>query len=106
LAITTPPATTTNTGTDETWAGPSASGVPGVLTNLAWLGNKADGTAGANPGWSRRWINGTLNISASSPSDRFRLDLVTMAGSSAGLMAKFDPTRPFSWEIARATVGI
>ena len=104
LTITAPPATNTFTG-DLTWAGPSASGLPNTATSLAWMINKADGTAGvSNPGgWSLLKVTGTLNIAPTSP-EQFRLDLVTMAaGSAAGIMVKFDPTRPYSWEIVRAS---
>jgi MBG domain (YGX type) len=86
------PVSTTNSAT--TWAGGGA---------YSWTINQANGTAGANPGWSLLVItNGTLTITAT-PSSTFRVDLVTLAGIQSGLMAKFDPTRPYTWEIARAT---
>jgi hypothetical protein len=92
------PATTT-IATDQTWYGGSAVG---QVTNLTWMINQANGTAGANIGWNLLKVNGTLTILATS-SDQFRVDMVTLAGNVAGLMAKFDPTRPFQWEIVRAT---
>ena len=65
------------------------------------INNANGGTAGANPGWTLQKINGTLTISANSE-DQFRVDMVTLAGSAIGSMAKFDPTRPYSWEFVRA----
>lgn len=93
---------TTTTG-DVTWYGPAgAVGHPGAVTSAAWMINNANGgAAGANPGWTLQKINGTLTINANSE-DQFRVDMVTLAGSAVGSMAKFDPTRPYSWEFVRA----
>ena len=65
------------------------------------INNANGGAAGANPGWTLQKINGTLTISANSE-DQFRVDMVTLAGSAIGSAAKFDPTRPYSWEFVRA----
>jgi len=106
VTITALPGATTNTGS-ETWAGPAgAVGNPAALTSTAWMINNANaGTVGANPGWTLHKINGTLTIIANSE-DQFRVDMVTLAGNAVGSMAKFDPTRPYSWEFVRTANGI
>lgn len=105
LAITALPGTSYRTGS-ETWVGSGGGGI----SNLTVMINQAnDGSAGANPGWSllrlTNTTTGTLTIN-SGASDPFRIDLVTLAGSAAGLAAKFDPTRPYSWEIVRTAQGV
>jgi hypothetical protein len=95
----------TTTSVDVTWYGTAgAAGDPTKLTNVTWFANQANGTAGTSPGWSLQKMN-TLTIVATA-ADPFRLDLVTLAGNAVGNMAKFDPTRPFSWEIVRTDHGI
>ena len=103
LTITVPPQTKTISG-NVTWSGAILGlAQPTYVTNWAWMANQANGNVGANPGWNLLNITGTLNIQALS-TDRFRLDLVTLlgGGTAAGQMNKFDPTRPYSWEIVRA----
>jgi hypothetical protein len=95
----------TTTSVDVTWYGTAgAAGDPTKLTNVTWFANQANGTAGTSPGWSLQKMN-TLTIVATA-ADPFRLDLVTLAGNAVGNMGKFDPTRPFSWEIVRTDHGI
>ena len=100
LAITAPIGTTTNNNVVN-WTGTNGTFVSGAMTNLVWMINKANGAAGTN--WSVLQIGNTLNIRATA-ADPFRIDMVTLLMSSqVGPMAKWDPTRPFAWEIARAT---
>jgi MBG domain (YGX type) len=99
------PTTNTPNNLDVVWYGTaSAGGDPAKTTNLTWFANQATGTAGTSPGWSLQLMN-TLTIQATA-NDPFRLDLVTLAGNVVGKMAKFDPTRPYSWEIVRTAHGI
>ena len=100
LAITAPIGTTTNNNA-VTWSGTNSTYTAGAMTNLAWMINKANGAAGTN--WSLLQVSNTLTIAATA-ADQFRIDMVTLLMSSqVGPMAKWDPTRPFAWEIARAT---
>jgi hypothetical protein len=98
---------TTANPVSANWYGTSmAAGDPTKATNLTWFANQANGTVGTSSGWSLLLVNGTLTINAI-PGDPFRLDLVTlMANNLAGKMAKFDPTRPYTWEVVRTTGGI
>jgi len=92
LTISDNPGTTTITG-DFNWDS---------ATNFAWMINNANyGTKGANPGWSWLKVTGTLYVKPG-----FRVDLVTLTGKDCGRAAKFDPTRPYTWEIARADGGL
>ena len=98
LAITAPISTTTSNNA-VTWSGTNATPT-GAMTNLVWMINKVTGAAGTN--WSLLQVSNTLNIVATA-ADPFRIDMVTLLMSSqVGPMAKWDPTRPFAWEIARA----
>jgi hypothetical protein len=106
LAITAPPSTTA-VGGPIIWYGTPGPAIDSI-TNLTWMINQANGAAGGNPGWSLLYITNSLSINAT-PANPFRIDLVTLnpfANNAAGLMAKFDPTRPYSWEIVRTGTGI
>jgi hypothetical protein len=89
---------------------PGAS--PGTLTAswAAWAGggsylfemNDATGTVGADPGWDLLSLTDSLTIAATD-TDRFTLNLTTLAGATPGLAVHFDNTLTNSWVVA--TVG-
>ena len=74
--------------------------------NYDWEINKADGTAGADPGWDFLNISGALNITATSGS-KFNVNLATLTLANAvGEMANFNNTLAYAWAIATASGGI
>jgi autotransporter-associated beta strand protein len=74
--------------------------------NYLWQMNRADGTAGADPGWDLESITGGLNITATSAS-KFNIDIASLtAGDVAGAAVNFDPTQSYAWTIASAGGGI
>ena len=70
-----------------------------------WQMNDATGTAGVNPGWDKLVSSGFLSI-LSSPSQRFTVDITSLAGAVAGPAAHFNNTAPQSWTILSAAGGI
>ncbi|MDZ7618270.1 MAG: hypothetical protein U1E05_14790, partial [Patescibacteria group bacterium] len=65
--------------------------------------NDAAGTAGGPNGWDLLTIangtsTGTLDISDLSESNRFMIDIVSLAGTAPGSAAHFNPTVPIEWE--------
>jgi len=81
---------------DETWNGAG---------RYAFEINDATGTAGANPGWDKIAINGSLNIAANS-GNPFILDVTSLSGSVPGNCANFNNTVNQEWVIATTTTGI
>lgn len=74
--------------------------------SFEWEINKADGTAGADPGWDVYAITGILNIAASAGNE-FTIDLTTLdLLNAAGLMDGFDAASDYAWTIATADGGI
>ncbi len=61
----------------------------------------ADATGSAGSEWDLLDIDTLLEITANN-SDPFQLELVTLAGSSAGSMVNFDELTAYSWIIAEA----
>lgn len=106
LSITKAIATTDVTG-DVIWAGGESH---------SWRINQANGgTAGSSPGWTLLNIKasesptttGKLTITADA-GNQFTINLTTLqlASPTAGAMAKFDPTRSYSWKFVQAAGGI
>ena len=89
---------------------------PGTLTETGsatyagggtyvWEINDTAGTAGANPGWDKHVISGSLSITASS-GDKFVIDITSLNGITAGDTANFVKTSNYDWTIASAAGGI
>ncbi len=89
---------------------------PGVLgtADESWNGggkyafqiNKADGTAGADPGWDLVNITGGLNV-ASVLTNKFTITVSTLtSGNVPGDMNGFLNTSNYVWTIAKTTTGI
>jgi hypothetical protein len=109
----------TTTGSATTWAGGESymfeinkadaelDELPGGIPDPA-------SAAGKDPGWSLLKVP-SLTISATT-GNKFQINLVTLVPMAyqtlapnpgkAGLMAKFDPTRPWSWKFVQTTGGI
>jgi len=74
--------------------------------SFVWEINKADGTAGADPGWDLYAVSGILNITASSGSE-FTIDLTTLdLLNVAGNADAFNAASSYSWTLATADGGI
>jgi len=74
--------------------------------SFEWEINKADGTAGADPGWDVYAITGILNIAANAGNE-FTIDMTTLdLLNAAGLMDGFDASSDYAWTIATADGGI
>jgi hypothetical protein len=67
--------------------------------------NDATGTAGVDPGWDLLNSSDVLTIGATS-GNRFTIQIVSLAGSSAGPAAHFDNAQSYSWPIAVAAGGV
>jgi hypothetical protein len=90
---------------------------PGTLTdsgaltlsgggNYLWQSNKADGTAGVDPGWDLESITAGLNITAT-PASKFNIQVASLTtGDTAGPASDFDPSQSYTWVIASAAGGI
>ncbi len=87
----------------ETWGGVNTT--PAAKSNLVCYINQANGNPGSKPGWTIRVIKNKLTVNATA-ADPLRIHLVTtLDNDSSGAMKKFDPTRPYSWEVVRANGG-
>lgn len=93
---------------------PGAS--PGMITSVTgtweggftydWEINRADGTAGIDPGWDYLNHTGTLTINATAENP-IQLNLQTLtAANAAGDMVNFNPQSAYAWKIASAAGGI
>lgn len=82
---------------NSTWASGGA---------FEWEINKADGTAGADPGWDLYAITGILNITATAGNE-FTIDMTTLDLLNAtGEMDGFDAASNYAWTLATAAGGI
>jgi autotransporter-associated beta strand protein len=69
----------------------------------------APGTPGNNPGWDRVYASARIRFTAT-PADRFTITMATQlpppaAPDTAGPMANFDPTAPYSWLFVNNPTG-
>ncbi|MFA5390368.1 MAG: autotransporter-associated beta strand repeat-containing protein [Candidatus Omnitrophota bacterium] len=70
-----------------------------------WEINKADGTAGTDPGWDFQSITGSLSIAATSGTP-FTIDITGLNASNvSGVVVNFDKYTSYTWNIANASGG-
>lgn len=100
------------------WKGGTAKAgaSPGMITAVTgtweggftydWEINRADGTAGIDPGWDYLNHTGTLTINAT-VENPIQLNLKTLtAANAAGDMVNFNPQTAYAWKITSAAGGI
>ncbi|HZQ47972.1 MAG TPA: hypothetical protein VFC07_13220, partial [Verrucomicrobiae bacterium] len=74
--------------------------------HYTWQINNVSGTEGADPGWSKLYVNGGLTISANSGS-KFNIDITSLtAGDVPGIPAGLTPATAYTWHILTASGGI
>lgn len=71
-----------------------------------WTINDATGTAGGQPGWDWRFVEGALNVKASA-SNQFTVRIVsTRSDHTPGPPDHFDPNQAYTWSLLTASDGI
>ncbi len=63
--------------------------------------NDAAGVPGGPMGWDRLLVDGTLDLTNLSAQDPFHIDIVSLAGTTAGDIANFAATEPYEWPFLR-----